>query len=259
MHCLFVLYLFISNLDLIPNSVYCLSPPNPEMFLLPWKVCFWKEKNFVLFLAFIEPRISQAQISECIQQISECTQLIGECTNSLRSYWTCNFRSYISLPTLQKSNKHILYIMTQSLQSIQYYQRGRYLYAPMQLVNASHRFLLPAWRCFSFLRDTHGNPMHKLEVCPWGHPWSMTVRSQWINLLLIPEKDDSEMSFTNSSEGPDGFEFISQGQHENTFLFWFSLLPSLLLCKPPPGRPILKIQKAFISDSASWEVSLRKT
>lgn len=119
MHCLFVLYLFISNLDLIPNSVYCLSPPNPEMFLLPWKVCFWKEKNFVLFLAFIEPRISQAQISECTQQISECTQLISECTNSLRSYWTCNFRSYISLPTLQKSNKHILYIMTQSLQSIQ--------------------------------------------------------------------------------------------------------------------------------------------
>lgn len=140
-----------------------------------------------------------------------------------------------------------------------YYQRGRYLYALMQLVNASHRFLLPAWRCFSFPRDTHGNPMHKLEVCPWGHPWSMTVRSQWINLLLIPEKDDSKMSFTNSSEGPDGFEFISQGQHENTFLFWFSLLPSLLLCKPPPGKPILKIQKAFISDSASWEVSLRKT
>ena len=185
-----------------------------------------KGKEFCPILCFTEPRISQAQ------QISECTQLIiSECTNSLRSYWTCNFRSYISLPTLQQSNKHILYIITQSFQSLylfKYYRRGRYLYALMQLVNASHRLLLPAWRHFSFPRDTHGNPMHNLEVCPWGHPWSMTVRSQWINPLLSPEEDGSEMSFTNPSEGPEGFEFISQGQHENTFLFWFSLF--LLFC-----------------------------
>lgn len=229
MHCLFVLYFFIFNLDLIPNFVLLSVIPPPWNVPSALKSMLLKGKEFCPIFAFMEPRFSRAQ------QISECTQQISECTNSLRSYWTWNFRSYISLPTLQQSNKQILFIMTQSLQFLylsKYYRRGRYLYALMELVNASHRLLLPAWRHFSFPRDTHGKPVHNLEVCPWGHPWPMTVRSQWRNL--------------NPSEGPDGFEFISQGQHENTFLFWFSLLPSLLLCKPPLGKPVLKIQKAFI-------------
>lgn len=174
MHCLFVLYFFIFNLDLIPNFVLLSVIPPPWNVPSALKSMLLKGKEFCPIFAFMEPRFSRAQ------QISECTQQISECTNSLRSYWTWNFRSYISLPTLQQSNKQILFIMTQSLQFLylsKYYRRGRYLYALMQLVNASHRLLLPAWRHFSFPRDTHGKPVHNLEVCPWGHPWPMTGAS----------------------------------------------------------------------------------
>lgn len=69
----------------------------------------------------------------------------------------------------------------------------------------------------------------------------MTARSQWINPLFIPEEDGSEIYFVNLSEDPDGFEFISHGQHENTSSFCFSLFPSPVLYKPVPWNPILKI------------------
>lgn len=224
MHCLFVLYFFISNLDLIPNFCLLFVVPPPRNVPSALKSMLLKGKEFCPIFAFTNPG------SLGPNRLGECTQQISECTNSLRFYWTCNFRSYISLPTLQQSNKQILFIMTQSLQSLylsKYYRRGRYLHAlPSQ--NASHRLLLPAWRHFSFPRDTHGKPCAQPGGSPRGHPWPMTVRSQGRNL--------------NPSEGPDGFEFISQGQQEthfcsgSPFFLLFALQATLRETRPKDSR-----------------------